>query len=53
MVKKKDKSKLITGLILLVVGLIIGFDFIVGKIIPVILVAVGIYMLYNYYKENK
>ncbi len=52
MAKQRDKSKLITGLILLGVGLIIGFDFIVGKIVPVILAAVGIYMLYKYYKEK-
>ena len=52
MAKQRDKSKLITGLILLGVGLIIGFDFIVGKIVPLILAVVGFYLIWMYYHKK-
>ncbi len=50
--KGKNNSYLITGIILLGVGLIIGFDFIIGKIMPLILAVVGAYLIWMYYHEK-
>lgn len=48
----KNNSYLITGIILLAVGLMIGFDFIVGKIMPLILAVVGAYLIWMYYHKK-
>ncbi len=50
--KTRNNSYLITGIILLGVGLMIGFDFIIGKILPVMLAAVGAYLIWMYYHEK-
>lgn len=48
MAKKKDKTNLIIGTILIIIGAILF-----KEIIPLGLVVVGAYLIYKYYKDEK
>lgn len=47
MVKKKDKTNLIIGTILIIIGAIFF-----NEILPLALIVIGAYLIWKYYKEK-